>query len=117
MDYSFPRSARLLEPSQFSGVFKKPIKSIDSSFIVLSKSQHDGRARLGLAIAKKRLKRAVDRNLVKRLVRESFRHHQIQLKGLDFVVMVQSGIDLKDTTSLSNSLSRHWSKIIKRLEE
>lgn len=48
-------------------------------------------ARLGLVVAKKHLKRAVDRNRFKRLVRESFRSHQEQLAGLDVVVLARNG--------------------------
>ena len=42
---------------------------------------------MGLAIAKKCARRAVDRNRLKRLVRESFRLERLGLPGLDLVVM------------------------------
>jgi len=42
-----------------------------------------------LAISKKAYKRAVDRNLRKRLARETFRLQQTQLGGLDMVVMAK----------------------------
>lgn len=49
--------------------------------------EKDANPKLGLAIAKKRAKRAVDRNRLKRVARESFRHHSHQLDGLELVVM------------------------------
>jgi ribonuclease P protein component len=45
-------------------------------------------ARLGLIVPKRYLPRAVDRNRVKRLLREWFRHRQESLQGRDIVVRV-----------------------------
>lgn len=71
-------------------------------------------ARLGLVVAKKHLKRAVDRNRFKRLVRESFRAHQQQLEGLDVVVLARSGAlrsihnSNSDTDSVTELLNKAW---------
>lgn len=43
-------------------------------------------ARLGLVIPKRLARRAVLRNLIKRLARESFRHLAHRLPGVDIVV-------------------------------
>ena len=43
-------------------------------------------ARLGLVVGKKLLKRAVDRNRVKRVIREQFRRLRPQLPPVDLVV-------------------------------
>ena len=43
-------------------------------------------ARLGLIIPKRQIPLAVDRNRIKRLLREWFRHRQIRLRGQDLVV-------------------------------
>lgn len=56
-------------------------------------------ARLGIVVAKKNIKLAVDRNRLKRLVRESFRKQQLGLLGLDIVVIIK-----KDATGLSDVL-------------
>jgi ribonuclease P protein component len=69
-------------------------------------------ARLGTAVAKKILRRAVDRNRVKRLIRESFRLRQHDLAGLDLVVMCARGIDLSNLQQLRDSLDRHWTKAV-----
>ncbi len=44
--------------------------------------------RLGLVIAKKRARRAVDRNLVKRLCRECFRQHRGHLDSMDIIIQL-----------------------------
>jgi|GEM_PF-2281289 len=43
-------------------------------------------ARIALAVPKRQLKRAVDRNRVKRVLRETFRQHQIRNAGTDMLV-------------------------------
>lgn len=45
-----------------------------------------GRARLGMIVAKRLLPKAVDRNRVKRCVREAFRLQRVNLPPCDFVV-------------------------------
>ena len=45
-----------------------------------------GHARLGMIIAKRLLPHAVDRNRVKRCVRETFRLQRVDLPACDFVV-------------------------------
>lgn len=46
-------------------------------------------ARLGIVVGKRVAPRAVDRNFVKRLIREMFRKEQWRLNGLDVVVKLQ----------------------------
>ena len=70
--------------------------------------------RLGLAIAKKRVKLAVQRNRIKRIIRESFRLNQHNLPPIDMVVMVKSGIDKLDNQEINQQLSKIWRKINQR---
>lgn len=46
-------------------------------------------SRLGIIAAKRLMRRAVDRNSNKRVIRELFRKHNIKSKGLDLIVMVR----------------------------
>lgn len=82
--------------------------------MVLARANGLQYARLGLAITKKKTKRAVDRNRLKRLVRESFRSHQHLLTGMDLVVLNQRGKLLATNSQYYSSLSRHWQKLAKR---
>ena len=52
----------------------------------LARQSGDDRARLGLIVPKRLAKRAVLRNLLKRLAREAFRHSQAKLPPMDFVL-------------------------------
>lgn len=65
-------------------------------------------AKLGIVVSKKTLPGAVDRNRVKRTIRETFRQHRIKQCRLDLVVMVrrtdsyESGIRSDDLKMLFN---------------
>ena len=90
----FARDQRLLRPAQFQRVFDADdqCRSVDDFFAILARPNGSPTARLGLAIGKKHLKTAVGRNRIKRLVRESFRHHAGDLSGLDIIVLARAGV-------------------------
>jgi ribonuclease P protein component len=106
--YKFPRQSRLLKAAQYKSVFAKPYKSADRYLTVLARVNTCNLARLGLAITKKRVKLAVDRNRIKRLIRESFRHSQSHLAGLDCIVLTKSRTVDADNRTLLHSLAKHW---------
>ena len=107
----FPRRARLTGRNAFAGVFAQPVKSSDRYFTVLARSNALGYPRLGLAISRKIAKSAVARNRLKRIARESFRHHQAWLGGLDCVVMGRAGAAEQDNVVLFAALQRHWRRL------
>ena len=84
----FPRQSRLLSPKEFENVLRKREVLINAAPLqVLAVSNSLDMPRLGLVIGKRVAPRAVDRNRVRRLVRESFRKHAEELPALDVVVM------------------------------
>lgn len=109
----FPRRVRLTGRNAFADVFAQPIKSSDRYFTVLARPNALPHPRLGLAISRKVAKSAVARNRIKRIARESFRHHQPQLIGLDCVVMGRAGVTAlqQDNTVLFAALERHWQRL------
>lgn len=89
---------------------------MDPVVVVLGRRNGLGVPRLGLAISKRRVRRAVARNRIKRLIRESFRTHQRQLRGLDVVIIARTAIEGVETTDFFLSLERHWKKIRNRCD-
>lgn len=53
-------------------------------------------SRLGIIASKKNFSRAVDRNRIKRVIREAFRQHTIKASSLDLVVLVKNAYSDSD---------------------
>ncbi|MGI9224948.1 MAG: ribonuclease P protein component [Woeseiaceae bacterium] len=106
----FGKKDRLLNAAAFGHVFKKANRSRDKWFTVLSRENSGGGARLGLAISKKRCRKATARNRIKRIVRESFRHHRADLGDLDVVVINQAATTTATSRQLFDSLAGHWGR-------
>jgi len=112
--YQFNRDSRLLTPDHFQKVFSKPARYHSQHFTVLVANNSIKNNRIGFAIAKKRIKLAVQRNRIKRLVRESFRLNQYELPIVDMVIMAKSGIEQLDNQAISLQIEKIWLKIIQR---
>jgi ribonuclease P protein component len=112
----FPRRARLLKPRDYEEAFASPTRLRDRffEFVVLPRDAQP--ARLGLAISRKALPRAVDRNRVKRLVRESFRAQRSALPGADVVVMARSASVAAETKVLREGLDTLWNQVRARCQ-
>ena len=80
-----------------------------SEFIVLHQKNTLKTARLGLAISKKALPKAHQRNRIKRLLRESFRKQA--LPPVDLVFLAKQGIAKKGNAVLFEKLSLIWDKL------
>lgn len=86
---SFPKSARLLKSSEFQlnapKRFQTPYFRV--LYSVLEGAEKGDAARLGISVSKRVLKGSVQRNRIKRLLRESFRHARPELGSKNIVVI------------------------------
>lgn len=96
-------------------MFARPVlRSVDDRLILLARPNGLTHPRLGLALAKRKLRKAVWRNRVKRLVRESFRLHRQDLPACDIIVMAKPGIEQCANEQLHRQLTRHWQRLARR---
>lgn len=105
---TFPRTARLLRPREFRRVFAQATRFGDHLVTVLARENGGREARLGLAVARRRIPGAVQRNLFKRIVRERFRIHRDRLGGHDIVVMPKPAAGGAGRAALRASIDRQW---------
>jgi ribonuclease P protein component len=73
-------------------------------------------ARLGIIASKRSLSAATDRNRVKRIIRESFRHHNIKNRKLDLVVMTKRDYSWMMNARI-DSLEKLFSQVENRCAE
>ncbi|WFE69631.1 ribonuclease P protein component [Thiomicrospira sp. R3] len=109
--HDFPKSSRLLTPKQFQFVFAQAEKFANRHWTLIVRANDLPFSRLGLAVAKKQLSRAVWRNRVKRIAREGFRQHKDVLCGYDIVVLGRRGMQDIDNLTLANSFFHLVQKI------
>jgi len=109
----FPRHVRLTRPEEFQRLFERGRHRRTDVEGLLARSRNTGETgpRLGLAISKRILKRSVDRNRIKRLVRESFRHHYSTLPNVDLVVLAKPELSRMDNAGILQQLGVLWQRL------
>jgi ribonuclease P protein component len=86
---TFGWNSKLRKTDDFSSVFRFRCKQRGGLLDLYACPNNLGFPRLGLVVPKRHLARAVDRNRVKRIVRETFRLLQAELDGLDVVICLR----------------------------
>lgn len=92
--YSYNHRDRLQNASEFTRVFDQATKSSSEFFTILCRENTIGQPRLGIVVAKRRANRSVDRNIIKRIIRESFRLNKSTLPANDFIVILKRPIKI-----------------------
>jgi ribonuclease P protein component len=87
----FRRAQRLSLPAEFALALRARPVAVSPHFQVF-RPQLSRNARLGIVVGKRFVRRAVERNAVKRLVRELFRTRRFGLPQLDYLVRVRNPI-------------------------
>lgn len=111
MALGLPRNQRLCRAADFDRLRRDGSKVRDSFFSV-HVVRHDGVARLGVAVSRRVSTKAVERNRIKRQIRESFRLHQATLHGWEIMVVAQTGAGIASNSELTRSLQAHWRRMI-----
>ena len=108
----FGRDKRLLTPRQFKAVFDSPSGKVPGRNVLLLARENDlQHPRLGLVIGKKSVKLSVERNRIKRQIRETFRHHQMELAGWDIVIIARKGLADLDNPELAKQFAKLWKRL------
>ncbi len=113
--YGFPRKLRLTEPSQFKAVFNQAQYKVSNRyFLMLARQNELEFGRTGLVIGKKNLPRAVQRNRIKRLLRNSFRLNQSLLVGLDIVILARSNMSSLDNKLIVENIAGLCADLVRK---
>lgn len=100
-----PRCRRLLQRTEFEQTFRANRLS-NEWFTVYARANEQGFARLGMAVSKKVMPKAVTRNTAKRLIRETFRHEFPVAQALDVVVYARRRITSAEVANGRSALIR-----------
>jgi len=116
-NYAFGKESRLLKAEEYKAVFDHAsLKVSGKDILFLARPNGLSHSRLGLVVAKKNIRKAVHRNRIKRLVRESFRHQQVCTNNIDAVVLARKGLDHLDNQSMRQQLNELWDRMNKKVQ-
>ncbi len=104
---SFPKTESLRGAGEFRNLLRHS-RTVRENGVTLYVSRNESRpqSRLGILVSRRALKRAVDRNRAKRLIREFFRTRKgIFLKPVDLVVRIVDGSNLLEGNNLRDILN------------
>jgi ribonuclease P protein component len=108
---AFPKSARLLTPGDYGKVFDNvQVRVPHRNFLILATPNSLGHARVGLVFAKRNLKHAVQRNRIKRQVRDTFRL-RTDIPALDIIVLGRQGLAQLDNREVRQLLEDLWGRL------
>jgi ribonuclease P protein component len=89
----YSRRHRFTARGSFGAVLRGPRKlrgRLAVIHVALARGSH---SRMGLALTRRLVPLSVDRNRLKRLAREAFRHHVVKTAGFDCVMTLRSRFD------------------------
>jgi len=101
----FTKAARLRHRQEFLRAQAQGKRFHTRHFGVTLAPMAEGHPRLGL-VATRRMGKAVQRNRVKRLLREFFRRHQTGLPAFDLVIMAKKGASALGYHQVEEELGR-----------
>lgn len=116
---SLPHQHRLTDKRAFREIFEKPCVVSDPCFKILARLNGQECSRLGLAVSRKVDRRAVQRNRLKRLIRESFKQHvatDTWVGAADFVVLPRPPAVTISNEEIFERLARLWNNVSHKLQ-
>ncbi|MBU1848454.1 MAG: ribonuclease P protein component [Gammaproteobacteria bacterium] len=108
---SFRPEYRLRKTDEFSSVFALRRTQRSRHFVLHHGPSGCDGARLGVVVAKRFVKRAHARNLLKRIMREAFRHIRPELKPLDIVLRLNARPDPLDRRLLRAEIDALFARV------
>lgn len=108
---TFGKAKRLLNTHDYSRVFESTdAKAFHNNLLLLARRNGGREHRLGLVIAKKNIRLAVQRNRIKRISREFVRQDPRGI-SMDVIVLARRGLDQLDNAEMASLFERQWNKL------
>jgi ribonuclease P protein component len=96
----FSRRHRFTVQGSFGAILRNSRKLRSPHAVLHVAPGISGLSRLGVALTRRMLPSAVDRNRVKRSIRELFRRHPVKNAGVDLVVMLRAPFEMNERRAL-----------------
>lgn len=116
MNFKFPSELRLLKTDDFSSVFNFRKRISATTLVIHYRNNPQLHPRLGLVVSKKVAKLSVDRNYMRRVLRELFRRNKVNLGNLDLVIRPQKPFSSKNYNEIAQEFDMLITKLKSRLQ-
>jgi ribonuclease P protein component len=100
----------MLNSAQYKTVLRTGKKLFNPLFLLFILPNHQTQTRLGITVSKKVSKRAVDRNRIKRQMRDFFRLNPLIGPNCDIVLVATVAAGMKDNKQIRLALDQVWHK-------
>jgi len=110
-NFCFPKEVRLLKRGQYLKLSKQGKRVYSDCFIAIVLKGTAQNNRIGITISKK-VGNAVERNRIKRVIREYFRHNKEKIsKPMDINIIARKGLTALSNREIIEKLDKLFSKI------
>ncbi len=106
-----PRDARLRQAADFTALRHASGRARGRFFMLRYGAGRSEGARLGMAVSRRVSVRAVERNRIKRQIRESFRRRRATLPAVDILVIAYRDADGRSASELRRDLEALWLRV------
>ena len=120
---TFPRRRRLLTAADFNRVFEQASVRAGTGELfalarpVATEQPTMAQARIGFIVSRKNVRKAVNRNLLKRIAREEFRRLDPDYPAIDIIVMARRGAGTLSREALHDATRYLLRKLRQRYAE
>lgn len=111
------RALRLTVQRDVNAVFDDANAVRHPLLVLLGKANTLNHSRIAIIVAKKNVKKATQRNRLKRLIRESFRVSQAMLPQSDFIVIVKQHLHKQANKDIFAIVEQTWERYRKRYKK
>ena len=115
--FEFDKSSRLLKSYEYQKVFENGLKDVSKYFVIFGSKNDKSKKRIGLVVSKK-VGNSVERNRIKRILREQFRLIRPDEElTTDFVVVARPGSKNVSSEEVKLRLKSSFYRIQKLVEK
>ncbi len=115
--FRYSKKLRIREASEYQQVFKQRKRLYSSHFVLYYRPNNLDHPRLGVITSKRNVRHANQRNRIKRVIKETFRHHQRVLNSFDLVFIARTGAELADNQEIRQCLEQLMSRLTERFKK
>ena len=108
-----PKENRLRKAKEFQRAGARNNRFVQEGLVLKRGAARPGPLKVGIVVSKKTAKKAVERNRIRRLLREAIRHDIAELKsGSDVVLIVLPGFGAENFLEVQEKVRRIFKKAL-----